>query len=597
LCDSNLLEFELSYELGQLIRTAFLYLDSQVQDAVMATIQILWEEALKDGGNPFWVLQSRAEYISDIPCHLRSVAAQAILDDYEKIHGTLIRQPFIGLRSGTVTAPFSFEVFLNASDDGVIRLLTHYSGYTQDFDAFFVGGRESVGEELRKASSRHPSRFLELLTSHWPSIPKGFSDNIMDGITQYLERRYGNRNSNENWVLIAEPNAHAFVNQILDELERHPAHWQFNRSTARALEACAHVIQDKQNAERLVFIAIGFSKLREESTIRGNSDDLLTAGINMKGGNIAEALMILVNNLQRYNIALPELLSPTLCRFASIEHPAIRALILRRLPYLQSNNPKLGWKLFHLAMHDAVGLWQYAERCLYYAYHDHFDKVAPLLKRICHEGSNKDKETWGRISALSALTGHINIATLIGELNTLDTNEAWQGAVSVWTHTENIRQQHEQCLVGIEAGLKAGSPHATVVARNMDKIFRVNTPPLSIPVELIQLYFRVLENDSKGERHHPFGFGEWLNATSQRTPEMALAATEIYLAYVRPANPYFYDHDNQLAQLVTRLFAEAEEREEADHGAMLKRVVSVQDLLLSIGVNSINDWLKAAERQ
>ena len=72
---------------------------------------------------------------------------------------------------------------------------------------------------------------------------------------------------------------------------------------------------------------------------------------------------------------------------------------------------------------------------------------------------------------------------------------------------------------------------------------------------------------------------------------------EFSLAYVSHAKPYFYDHENRLVQLMTRLFAEAEEREESDHGAMLKRVVSVQDLLLSLGVNSINDWLKAAERQ
>jgi hypothetical protein len=573
LCDKNLLEFELSFELGKLIRTAFIYLDSQVQDAVIATIQTLWEEALTDGGNRFWVLQSRGEYISDIPCHLRSVEAQAILDDYEKIHGTLIRQPSIGSRGGMVTAPFSFEVFLNASDDGVIRLLNHYSGYTRDFNDFLVGGERSVGEELLEASSRHPSRFLGLLTSHWSSISEGFSDDIMDGIAQYMACRYGNLNSNENWVPIEEPDAPTLVNQILDELERHPAHWQFNRSTAKALEACAHVIQDTQNAERLVFIAIGFSKLREESTIRGNSVDLLTVGINMIGGNIAEGLMTLVNSLQGHNIALPELLSPALRRFANNEHPAIRALILQRLPYLQSQSPELGWDLFYLAIQDVVGLGLFAERCLYYAYHDHFDKVAPLLERICYEGSNKDKETWGRISALSALTGHISFVNLLGDLSTLDVTEAWQGAASVWTHTENIKQHREQCLAGIEAGLKAGSPHAGVVAQNVDRIFRENTPPVSIPIELIQLYFRVLETDSEARHHHLFDFDKWLNTTSQRDPEMALTATEIYLAYVSSANPYLYGHDDQLAQLVTRLFAEAEEREEADHGAMLKRVV------------------------
>ncbi|VFN04635.1 MAG: hypothetical protein BECKG1743F_GA0114225_109622 [Candidatus Kentron sp. G] len=58
----------------------------------------------------------------------------------------------------------------------------------------------------------------------------------------------------------------------------------------------------------------------------------------------------------------------------------------------------------------------------------------------------------------------------------------------------------------------------------------------------------------------------------------------------------FYDHRNRLVQLITRLFAEAEEREESDDGAMLERVVAVQDLLLSLGGNSIDDWLKAAER-
>jgi len=47
---------------------------------------------------------------------------------------------------------------------------------------------------------------------------------------------------------------------------------------------------------------------------------------------------------------------------------------------------------------------------------------------------------------------------------------------------------------------------------------------------------------------------------------------------------------------MTRLFAEAEEREESDGGSMLQRVVAVQDTLLSLGVNGVVDWLKAAER-
>jgi hypothetical protein len=126
---------------------------------------------------------------------------------------------------------------------------------------------------------------------------------------------------------------------------------------------------------------------------------------------------------------------------------------------------------------------------------------------------------------------------------------------------------------------------------------QIGKPPITIPIELIRLFFGVLENDNAGKHHRLFGFDDWLSEISQRDPEHALTATEIYLAYVNRAKPHFYDHENRLVQLMTRLFAEAEEREESDQGAMLKRVVSVQDLLLSLGVSSVNDWLRAAERQ
>lgn len=597
LCDRNLLAFELSYELGALIRTAFIYLDSHTQNTVMATIQIMWEELVADKATPSRILKKQAGYISAIPNHLRSAEAQTILDAYEKIYGKLIRQPSIGMRGGFVVAPFSFEVFLNASDEGVIRLLEYYSGYIPDFDDFSVGGEREVGRQLSEASSRQPLRFLRVLTGQWADISTDFRDEIMDGIANYLEHQYGNLRANDSWVPIEDPDAPALANQILDELERHSAHWRLNRSAAKALEACAHVIQDTQDATRLVFLAISFGKLREESSIHEDSVDLITTGINMMTGNIAESLMILVNNFQERNIALPELLPPTLRSFASNEHPAIRALILRRLPYLQSRNPELGWELFHRTMRDAEGLWQFAERCLYNAYHDHYEIIAPLLERIKCEGNKKDMETWGRISALSAMASYIDFTDFLEQLNTLDITEAWQGAASVWTHTGNIRHHHEQCLSGITAGLKADSPHAVAVAQRVGNIFRDSIPPISMPVELIQLCFSVLKTDSEDKHHHLFEFVEWLNAISQRSPEIALTATEIYLDYVSNTKPYFYDHKNRFVQLMTRLFAEAEEREESDQGAMLKRVVSVQDSLLSLGLNSINDWLKAAERQ
>ena len=51
------------------------------------------------------------------------------------------------------------------------------------------------------------------------------------------------------------------------------------------------------------------------------------------------------------------------------------------------------------------------------------------------------------------------------------------------------------------------------------------------------------------------------------------------------------------ARMLTALFREAEERELADGGQFLARVVVVQDALLKLDVASLDGWLKAAERQ
>ncbi len=435
------------------------------------------------------------------------------------------------------------------------------------------------------------------MSAHWADISEGFRDDIMDGVANYLTHRYGNLQANGTWAPVDGPDAPTLASCVLDELERHPSHWQLNRSASDAMQACAQVIHDTKNAARLVFLAIGFANLREKSSIKGDSIDLIDTGINMTSGHITEALMILANKLLEYSVPFPELLSPTLRRFADNEHPAIRALILRHLPYLQSLNPELGWDLFRIAMQDATGLWKTAEPCLYHSYHNQFEKVALLLARIHSEGSGEDLVTWGRISALSALTGHIDFAVLLENLKTLDATEAWRGAAGVWTHPENIKQHRDQCLAGIEAGLNADRPHAVATARQVEHIFHDNTLVISIPTELIRLCFGAFESDSENKHRDLYGFNEWLNATSHRDPEQALTATEIYLTYVAHAKPFFYDYENRLTQLMTRLFAEAEEREESDQGAMLRRVVSVQDTLLSLGVNGISDWLKAAERQ
>lgn len=597
LCDKDLLGSDLSYELGTLIQAAFMLLEMPVQDAVLSAILSMREDEATDDRRRAWILVERAQLIVTVPCYLRSPEAQALLDAQEESEGYFIRKPRIGMRGGTVGAPFSYEVLLNASDSGVLRLLAHYTGHSDSLgDDFLIGGEREVGWQLREAASRSPIRFLDLLPAYWTDLSERFRNDIMDGVATYLAHRYGDLQANSAWKPRDEPDAPTLARKILDQLEERPTHWQHNRAASNALQACAHVIADTQEAARLVALATGFENLEEESSISGDSVDLLATGINMARGHIAEALMILANQLQERNIPWPELLSPTLSRFAGDKHPAIRALILRRLPFFQSRNPGLGWDLFRSAMQDSTGLWESAEPCLYYAYHDNFELVVPLLARLPREGRGKDLETWGRISALAALTKQLDFSIFLEELKVLDTTDAWRGAASVWTHTENIRKQREQCLTGIEAGLNARSAHANAVAGKMDHLFTEGELTISVPTKLIQHCFDVLEKDGDNKHHRLMGLDAWLNTAAQHNPEQALAVTEIYLAYVKRTKPYLYNYENNLTQLLTRLFAEAEEREESDNGAMLQRVVAVQDALLELGVNGIDNWLKAAER-
>lgn len=597
LCDSQMVESALSYELGTLAQSAFRLLEISVQDAVMANFLAAWHEKVSGESLPSWILKRRAELIVSIPRYLRSPEAQAVVDTYEEKNGVLIRQPEIRSSGGMVSAPFSFEVFLGASNDGVLSLLEHYNGYSDWHGVdFLVGGEREVGWQLREASSRHPARFLELLSTRWSDIPGKFRDDIMDGVATYLAHRYGNLQANGSWIPLDEPDAPSLASQILDELERHPGHWRRQRSAANALEACANVTQGAEDAARLIFLAIGFETLHEDDPIKGDNVNLIGVGINMIKGDVAEALMILANKFLEKEETFPALLVPTLRRFSNDEHPAIRALILRRLPYLQSKNFDLGWEIFHLAMQNADDLWEIAEPCLYYAYHNHFEVVEPLLARLCSEGTGQSLETWGRISALSAMTKHLDFSEFLQHLSILDSTDAWRGAATVWTNSGNIQRHREMCLSGMDSGLSAGGAHAKAVAEKVGDVFRGSEDTILVPIELIRRCLNVFESDCENKDHRLFGFHEWINAVSQIDPEQALSAIEIYLIYVGRSKPYIYDHENSLTQLMTRLFAEAEEREESDSGAMLQRVVTVQDTLLSLGVNGVADWLKAAER-
>ncbi|WP_138514348.1 AAA family ATPase [Rhodoferax bucti] len=597
LCDRDNLESDLTYELGTLIHHAFILLDEPTQAAVQKAISAIDQEHAADPARRVWMLQAQAQLILSIPCNLRQPAAQAIVVECENHTWPLLRQPSIGIRGGIVVAPFSFEVFLSTSNDGVLRLLAHYSGYDRDsWDDFGMGGDSQVGGQLREAASRSPSRFMALLDTHWDAVPGRFRNDILDGARTYLAYTYGNLQAN-NWAPVDEPEAMTLTRQVLDELERHPDHWHHSRDAAKALEGAAHVVKDMPTAARLVALAYAFLSLHEESSVSGDRVNLLTHGINMAKGNVADALMILATKLQQEDVPWPDSLAPALMGISGDAHPAVRAVVLRRLHYLQHLAPDIGWKVFRQAMQESTdGLWQMAEPCLYYAYHQQFTIVQPWLDQLYMEGKDKDLETWGRISALAALSDKIRFSSLLASLKSLNAESAWRGAASVWTHPSNVQQHQEQCFGGLEAGLDTENPFASSVARKISRFFHETTSLVHIPLPIMQRCFGLLADSADKSQVDLHGIDAWLNATALHAPAHALEVAEMYLTLKRHTQSYLYDHGDNFTQLLTRLFAQAEEQEESDRGAMLQRVVAVQDTLMTLGMHGIDDWLKAIER-
>jgi len=225
-----------------------------------------------------------------------------------------------------------------------------------------------------------------------------------------------------------------------------------------------------------------------------------------------------------------------------------------------------------------------------------FEIVTSWLEFIYCEGRGKDLKVWGRISALAAFTKQLDFAIFLEDIKRVKSVEAWLGAASVWSHVGNMHKHRKECLAGLEAGLNEEAPYALAVARKLRSLFREITPLIVVPLELIQRCLSLLETEADSSRRDLFGFDAWLNATSLREPMYALEVTEVYFGYIRRSAIQVYDHEDNLTQLLTRLFAQAEELEEADDGAMLKRVVAIQDELLALGVNGMNEWLEAAER-
>lgn len=271
--------------------------------------------------------------------------------------GSVINEPEIRSHGGMVHPPFSHEVFLCVSDFGVLRLLAHYesdNGWSTREQNRLVGGAEQVERVLSEASSRDPERFMKLLVWHWMLIPDRYRKEVLEGVANHIAYLGGGLQPQQGWEPLHRPDLNTLALQLLDELERHPMYWRERREAAKAISACAHVVIDKLEKDRLLFLAVGFANLveaydRDDAALNG----LISMGINMIRGEAVQATLTLMRRAAHEQTHWPELLMPAIKRFAMDTNPAITAVVLHELPHLQWHHPEQGWDIFRIAIRDA----------------------------------------------------------------------------------------------------------------------------------------------------------------------------------------------------------------------------------------------------
>ncbi len=581
------------YELGRLISAVAPFLGEAIE-LVERHIFLRLSEC-ESRAKP-WVEAERYELLTRIPVLLRSPIATSAIARMAADLPPPDGRPEIFSTSGTVGAPFEADQLTGLSDNALVAVMNSSMNLETNFRPFhaLIGGFASVNQLLHSVSSSAPRRFLRLLALRWHDLPDPSKRAALGGAAQYLKYRYGNVH-NSAWQAKEDVDQAEILELLLVELERHPAFWPGTPEGAGALSGCASVASSDDHAARVAFLAPAYIRAEDPPCGERQDDDLIGTAINSSRGELAEGLLSLANRLLEGGRELPALLAPALRCLAYDCHPAVRAVVVQQLAYMQTKS-ELGWELFDAAFSsDDERVWKYAAHTLYYATGKLFARAKPYIDRMELSDLPTVLEVWARLSTLAVLEGQLASRVLLEKLTQRAEASAWGGAISVWVANAGNATHASECFAGMTVAASHTVAHAPLLQR-MSVLFRKQSPVPRIPLGLFR---SIYVNDGLGPKpdgNLAPGIDEWLSRFAEIDPDQALEIAEIIagVSKARDTTP-FYD-PKPLGALLTSLFREAEEREASDSGEMLRRVVALQDLFLSMPTSMLGEWLHAAER-
>lgn len=597
--------YPFEYELACLFGATAFHLDYETLESVQRIILELYnEKGDEKEETPFWVYTLRRNFLVELPAPLRLAESQSLIDHVNKLAGPASRTAPIEHSGGLVGSPVSSETLLGFSDEGIFRLLMYYSDSSlalqrSDWEAegeHLIGGASEISRELWRAVSQDPERFLIWGNNYWQRVSPRFRGALLDGLADYIRHAFISEHRHDDWKPYSNPDADFLLASLLDMLERRDLQKITEDSLVRTLDACANIAKSEEDIERLCFMLVGLASSADPSLDRLD-DDFRSVGINSIRGIAAEATIIMgIKWLKSGNSFLPDMLLALLRRFARDDHPAVRATILSHLAQLIHYTSELGWEIFGACVANGPNkIWEYVHSCLYNNYYKDFERIEKYLRQMVDQAMPEAAGNWGLISALALLSGKISKEELIAPLQRLDIEEAWKHAAKVFSRNIFDEAFYDTCLWGLETILTATSKSQKIFTTATNILWDRDGKYCFVPITYINLLLDYAKTIMDQYSVTLFHIPDWLIATAKKDCDHALAAAEMVIKKFADADMSIRSSD-KFTKLLTLLFREAEEREVADEGIFLQRVITLQDALLAMGVHHIEDWLKDAER-
>jgi hypothetical protein len=605
LLDKELLESsDLNYELGLLINESFHLLTEQIQDKIMAVIENLFierteqEDYLKN-----WYNRVRFNLFIRIPACLRTDSVNCFIDRFVPQFGYYepIRERYSW--GGVIGSPVSAEDLDNLSIDGLYPLFNYFKDYNGNSSHpadEHKGGLRQLGSTISTLAKNNPAKYIRIVNNpKFDEFSNSIEKAILEGVGSHISCRLGRVNDDSYKPISPLPDINDIAHLLLDAIEVKHASFESDIAYARMIENCIEALSNQEDMERVVKLLIPLSihsdpdgeRLKfQQNDHKVTANDIANNSINCTRGVVAKSTIEIMNKLLDIGIEPSEPIISIVDQLARDRAQEVRAGLLWNLAYTGYKNRDLSWQIFNVIFNDKQTLlWALAERFLYNQYYQNFEMVKPWLDRIKNDAIEEAGATWGRLSALCMIQGHINKQEFFDELKAINKKDIWDGALRVFI--ANLEKNPDGvCQQSFREFIKENNVQKEF-GQKVDGAFRLEEKGKYINAETGELFINSLTlDDDKAPNMH--FFIDWIEYQATIDPMTALELCESLLCKLLSfeSKPNLW-HSKPLISTLTKILREADEMDDLE---LINRAVRLQDQFLLMGIDGMEEYFVEA---